>query len=775
MDYKENTKDTTSEDSLSENSTNSVKKHHKKTKNIFIITGVIVSIAIIGIIIFTNTPQYKYKKTVQSMLTAANGKDYGTAAIQLKQAYSINNDISIVMDLMKIYDEQLIELMQSEKYDDALLNEITAIYTGKDDILSVIDSSAAAAVKADLLKNHDFVWITSKDKTKNYFFINQADSNFSEKNYADALPLYEKVLFYAQSVQNMDYSSELEKRAADGIINCEFIFANQFIEQGRYDEAEKEYDHILEIDKQNAEAYLGKSNICLYQNDLLKAIEILESGKTVCKDKNTYLSDRIQYIKDNTIALVKKRYSVRDNEQEKFPDYEWDFNENGQITEEKEYNNSNGNVISSTKYTYDTLGNIITEESNNIIYEYTYDASNRIIEEKSPTDIYTYGYYDDGKLKETHHYELTNGQSHEKAYRYYDSLGRLVKFCNRFDVGRKDSLAFNLIDPIPDPMYQSFNICNRNNTYLFALENTSNIANAKKDAKVELDYNDNNRFTQIRVSDDTGTYATTTFSYYDSGIISNIKYENTQTDTHEEKSFNELGFIIDTSGQYEYNDKGEIISSHYGNSPFKYEYAYDEKHRIIYSSENSCVGTSRYPEYISNYQYETAYKGISKTGGYIKEYSFSYDELNRLTEMDSSYTAECIRYVDTGSRTLRDANGVLHTNIDGNFRVREIYFDNAQESSYTYSYNNIKTCEADDPDRIIPDVNYRYPGLISSMDWGYYYYYPWRASYKNCSDSDSDNKPTYTYNQLGYAITERQNNTYMYNYEYTYSFIGEID
>ena len=431
------------------------KTSSKKRTGLFIAAGGVLVVAI-GAVIFFNSPQYKYRTAVSGMLQAAEEKDYENVRMQFEKAYGIDSDSALIAKLMTLYDAQLIELMQGNVYDDDTEAEMTAIFQSRDAVLS--DAGETDAVLDSLNEDSGYTWITDKKKTEKYFVIGWADKNYADHQYEAALAQYDEILTYAESAKAADYAADLKSRATDGVIQCELMLAGQLTGEQNYDAALEKYDHVRQLDPKREEAYMGASNVYLHQEDVLAAIDVLKTGSTQCTGSS--LTDRRQYIIDNSVVATKAEYQSRNGEKDAFPTYIWEYNTEGQVTTEKRIDSDNGDLIASTVYTYDSNGNVIREdypgrdeEERTDWKEYHYDDKNRLTEEimghtgfdgKRTNDVQTvYSYYDDGTLHEEHHYRGDGTDMQETEYLIYDSLGRIIKNSGGINVDGRVQGGFN--------------------------------------------------------------------------------------------------------------------------------------------------------------------------------------------------------------------------------------------------------------------------------------------------------------------------------------------
>lgn len=709
----------------------------KKRTGFFVAAGCMLIVAI-GAIIFFNTPQYKYRSAVSSMLKAAEKKDYENVRIQFEKAYDIDSDISLIAKLMTLYDEQLTELIQGNVHDDEAEAEMAALFQSRDAILS--DVGETDTVLDSLNEGSGYAWISDEKKTEKYFAIGRADENYANHQYEAALAQYDEILTYAESAK----AADLKSRAMDGVIQCELILAGQLTGEQNYDAALEKYDHVLQLDPKREESYMGASNVYLYQEDVLAAIDVLKKGSTQCAGSS--LTDRIQYIIDNSVVATKAEYQSRNNQKNAFPTFIWEYNTEGQVTTEKRINSDNGDLIASTVYTYDSNGNVIREdypgrdgEERTGWKEYHYDDKNRLTEEimghtgfdgKRTNDVQTvYSYYDDGILHEEHFYWGDGTDMQEKSYRIYDSLGRIIKNSGGTIDGRDGARIFS-----SNPVLES----------------------------TEYEYAENGRIAKISINGASGVCYTEVYTYYDTGIRSSIVIDNFIDNKHEEKRYNEAGFLMDDSGRFEYNESGEIVARynwHYTNDTTIF--SYDENHRLV-----NVRYTTDFDTYHSMYHYcEEGFVVMNgPTKNRIQDTTFSYDSMNLLIGMQDSTTTETCKYVDTGSAKYDD--GTIHFLTNGHSWYKPTFSTTTKESTSTYEY---VSCDEDDPDRILSASDQVEDYLEDFMD--YEPYYTVSGSYKEVRSAP---KKEYQYNEFGDVSAETTSYTALY-YDYTYRFTGEIE
>ncbi len=715
------------------------KTSSKKRTGLFIAAGSVLVVAI-GAVIFFNSPQYKYRTAVSGMLQAAEEKDYENVRMQFEEAYGIDSDSALIAKLMTLYDAQLIELMQGNVYDDDTEAEMTAIFQSRDAVLS--DAGETDAVLDSLNEDSGYTWITDKKKTEKYFVIGWADKNYADHQYEAALAQYDEILTYAESAKAADYAADLKSRATDGVIQCELMLAGQLTGEQNYDAALEKYDHVRQLDPKREEAYMGASNVYLHQEDVLAAIDVLKTGSTQCTGSS--LTDRRQYIIDNSVVATKAEYQSRNGEKDAFPTYIWEYNTEGQVTTEKRIDSDNGDLIASTVYTYDSNGNVIREdypgrdeEERTDWKEYHYDDKNRLTEEimghtgfdgKRTNDVQTvYSYYDDGTLHEEHHYRGDGTDMQETEYLIYDSLGRIIKNSGGINVDGRVQGGFNA-------------------GLVFT----------------EYEYAENGRIAKISTNDASGVCYTEVYTYYDTGIRSSIVIDDFEDNKHEEKRYNEAGFLLDDSGRFEYNEAGEIVARygwHYNNDTTTF--SYDENHRLV-----NIYYTTDFDAWHSMYNYceEGFVRMNGPTRNRKKDTTFSYDSMNLLIGMQDSTTTETCTYVDTGSASYDDGTIYLLTN--GHSWYKPTFSTTTEEKTYTYKY---VSCDEDDPDRILSASDQVEDYLEDFMD--YEPYYTVSGSYKQVRSAP---EAEYQYNEFGDVSAETTSYRALY-YDYTYRFVGEIE
>ena len=716
------------------------KTSSKKRTGLFITAGGVLVVAI-GAVIFFNSPQYKYRTAVSGMLQAAEEKDYENVRMQFEKAYGIDSDSSLIAKLMTLYDAQLIELIQGNVYDDDTEAGMTAIFQSRDAVLS--DAGETDAVLDSLNEDSGYTWIADKKKTEKYFVIGWADKNYADHQYEAALAQYDEILTYAESEKAADYAADLKSRATDGVIQCELMLAGQLTGEQNYDAALEKYDHVRQLDPKKEEAYMGASNVYLHQEDVFAAIDVLKMGSTQCEGSS--LTDRRQYIIDNSVVASKSEYQFRNGEKDAFPTYIWEYNTEGQVITEKRMNSDNGDVEGSTVYTYDSNGNVIREDypdrDEEEWKEYHYDGENRLTEEitwehagfvgKRTNDVRTvsYSYYDDGTLHEEHHYRGDGTDMQETEYRIYDSLGRIIKNSGGTIDGREGTRIFS--------------------------------SNAALDS-TEYEYAENGRIAKISINGASGVCYTEVYTYYDTGIRSSVVIDNFIDNKHQEKKYNEAGFLLDDSGRFEYNESGEIVARydwHYNNDTTTF--SYDENHRLV-----NIHYTTDFDTYHSMYHYcEEGYVVMEgPTQNTIQETTFSYDSTNLLISEWNSTTTETCKYVDTGSAKYDD--GTIHFLTNGHSWYKPTFTTTTKETTSTYEYEN---CEEDDPDRILSSSDQVEDYLEDFMD--YEPYYTVSGSYKQVRSAP---EAEYQYNEFGDVSTETTSYKTLY-YDYTYRFVGEIE
>lgn len=686
-----------------------------KRTPLLLIAGGVALLAVIGVIIFFNTPQYKYKKAVSTMLQAAEVKDYDTVCTQFEKAYDIEKNTDVIEQLMALYDAQLVELMQSGIYDEETQSEMDTLFQSRDNILAYINDEPSDTLDHGLFDAYDYVWISDKKKTENYFILGQADWNYSENQYEEAISQYDQVLSYAEW-NSTSYSDDLKNRATVGIINSELVLAGQLAKEQDYDAALEKYDYVLTLDPKSDAAYIGKSNLYLYQDDVLQAMDVLNQG--IAKGEGSSLSEgkqfsgddsaiaiklekgegsslyeRKRFIRDNSVIATKVEY---DSDNSEFPSTQWDYNEAGQIVKETDFDRNTGQASSSTQYTYDNAGNLSREEQENWARTYTY--------------------YEDGTLHEKHWYDNKNGEMSESRYEVYDNLGRLVK------------------------------VWDRGNT-------------------TEYEFGNNGRLAKISKSDESGVYWTEVYNYYDTNILKSIVTSNLKTGENEEKKYNELGFLLLDSGLYEYNDLGEIVAINGFNA--RTTFSYDEKHRLIsyYFSTDYDVYHTQYV----NKHVEEGYASGGTTGYRTLERKYTYDEENRMLKSEETSNVEWVNYVDSGSARYDD--GIIHYLVNGHHWFVPQFRTETKQLTRTLKY---ESCAEDDPDREPAGVAIVQSELPSDfkdcMDWEPYY--TCNESYKIVDTAKKE--PDCTYNDLGDVVEQTKTNGTTY-YEYTYHFIGSIE
>ena len=780
-------------------------KTRKKVNPIYFIVGVALLLVVFGIIIFKNAPDYKYNKYLKKAKQAFEQEDYEKVAALYEQAFDIHVNQEDLKKLVYTYDAKLSEMMKAGAYDTKMQKKINAIFESKEDIWDSLWADLDYDELEKLLE--DCVWIISKDKTMYFFYIGQADQKYAESQYEQALQQYEEILSWTAD-KSEAYIEELKARAATGIENSELALAKQLIADQQYDKAVKKYDRILDMNPGRAEAYIGKSNVYLLQGDIIAALDVLKGGEKKCE--GTEVSERKDYIIANTIVATKLEYRQPEGkERYRFPKQEWEYNEKGQLVKEISYNDTDGGWINYTitytyndagiitlervengdgayseyiydengwliekqehgwtieKYTYDEHGWLIEEQNkrNGFTGKYTYDEHGWLIEEQNVwgTDINrknTYTYDADGVLLEVHSYSDVDGVMTEDGYVVADSAHRVLKSSVGWEYGYRYSEMNNASS---SEYFESDDVLSVIGVYL----------TYKGNRIKEYEYNEKGRISKIVYSGEEGVVGTVDFEYYDSGVLACYKVNDMVSGDITVQTYTEAGAPVDSTGKYEYNDKGEIVRDEKGNT-----YGYDENHRLIYYCHTS--PRTGYYRYLSPSEYRDIWGAEQLTGYQVCEYMYDYDEQGRLVSVRINDMKEYVDYYDSGSSSYLGDDGVLYTCVEGHYYKPKYYF---KTPSGEYSWSYVK-CDLDDPERIssVRDLanSYEIWNVINKLKIDpYCYTYKGNCKLQTSSSNSSSESVKETYNELGYVETSQTSgNIIKHIYEYTYMFIGVIE
>jgi RHS repeat-associated protein len=429
----------------------------------------------------------------------------------------------------------------------------------------------------------------------------------------------------------------------------------------------------------------------------------------------------------------------------------------GSFEEQYVYDES-GNIIQfidqrgkTTQFSFDENNNLISiVDPMNRMISFEYDENDNLINFITPVSAQHYTYFPNGNMA-----SYTDGLGRVTTFSYdnfgylsgvsypdgspttivNNSVGKVVSLTDR---GITTQYEYDDLDNItrviyPDGTYDQYTydlfnlreIVDRGHRKIeFEYDGMNEIVSASgPKGYLTLDRDGNGNITRLSIN------AQSTFFVYD-GLNRVIAEINTDG-TSRQFTYNEIGNIltrVDENGvlttytydfnllteidygddtpdvSFEYNDNGEITSLADGTGITTL--SYDEGGRLI---EISGTGKDNH----ITYTYDSAYnrKTMSIDGLTVE---FSYDDLNRISHVESNYSEASYSYDDNSNliKAVYGNDSYTDYNYDGQNRIKSIYHKKSNGDmlfGFEYAFNDVTLLEKITDQRgVISNYNYDY-------------------------------------------------------------------
>ena len=402
---------------------------------------------------------------------------------------------------------------------------------------------------------------------------------------------------------------------------------------------------------------VGSGYDTLYTYDVLGRIIKKEFPLLEGQSERSYL-EAVYDCENGTVTLIDPlgHYIVREHDNL------------GRLTAVKAYTGQfgTGTLYATTSYTYGYNDKVLTvTDPQNHITTYTYDFLGRITQVLSP-DSSTVSYsYDDTNNKVT----FTDGRGYDRIL-WFDWFNRLTKVEEEYETN-------------------SFTVT----TYLY--DEVSHLISFTDAENRTTSYTHSSLFGLTRI-----TYPDSTYEDYEYDSAGNIT-------SYTDAKGNEIHFSYDPLyrlTQIQYQDQSTVSFTYDlnsnrtrmdDNSPNQGDYVecgYDHWNRLTTETRHISTNT-----YTVSYQYDVASRLTSLTYPDGMQILYSYDDLNRMTEIK--------RYID-GSN-----DEVLMDNVHYNSESSLTQFDYGNDLRATFSYDSrhrILTIDIEDGETSFLDLSYTY-------------------------------------------------------------------
>lgn len=377
------------------------------------------------------------------------------------------------------------------------------------------------------------------------------------------------------------------------------------------------------------------------------------------------------------------------------------------------YNDNNGKIESVTyangttiEYTYDLLSRVTKMVYNNdgveTIYEYEYDSNGNLSKfiDHSLNRVTLYKYDDSGRMTNFLEYDSDKNENLSSAWYVYDEYSRLSMIFYDQDY------MYNSEDYYSSSYYLSY-WYNENDTL-----RRYHIDSDDASYTITPSYDGHNRIESKALSFYTDDYTITGnigYSYKASGTSGSVivTQYTSQIGSGSSKVYNftydsanaNITKVTNASGtilnQYTYDTLGRLTREDNYEADRTYVYTYDTDGNILtkktygFTTASGTPTTTLYSTY--NYTYGNANWGDQLTA--YRGYSITYDEVgnptsyyngsrmymdwttgNNLESVTKNSVTTTYTYNDSGIRTTKTVNGVLHTYLlDGSVILSEEY------------------------------------------------------------------------------------------------------
>ncbi|MGE5558148.1 MAG: hypothetical protein ACM3WV_05985, partial [Bacillota bacterium] len=412
----------------------------------------------------------------------------------------------------------------------------------------------------------------------------------------------------------------------------------------------------------------------------------------------------------------------------------------------------------STYYTYDAMGNLrYVKDARGNITEYQYDDLNRLlkaIDANGKEIIYTYDTFGNKKTEK-------DPLLHLVEY-FYDTMGR--------QIGVKDAKG------------------NLNGTGLhtttYTYDNNGNLDTVRNalDYITDYDYDTRNRLTRVTLPNNDYTQ----YQYDVAGNLTKTIYPNSRYTTYEYDNMNRLTKVTDPRSNYQqftYDGNNNIATK-------------QDKNGVIltytYNSRNLPTEVKRGANSLVIYDYDAAGNRTLMCGnGY--NYTYAYDDVNRLTGMTNTMDGKTVSYTydDVGNRvSMTDQQGVItnyeYDAVNRLWKIYEnaattvekdpakiaasyLYFDDGTRQRLTYNKTGYYTTYGYDNNHNLTGLtNYTNLGATLSS-----YTYDYDELNRVWHKTDSRGTTTYGYNNIGQL--QQVQDPFKGTYEYSYDDVGNCE
>lgn len=720
-----------------------------KAKIMKIALAAVAGAAVLGGLVYINLPGYQYKQAMQQAQRSFTNEKYEEAVKAYRNAYQIYLDKdkkladAALEELAGKYDMLITECMEKGEYVQA-----QGMFRAAEEAIEGIAGDYELTNE-----NGKYVWLADDImKLERYCDIGVAGQSLAAGEYEQACEKYESILNVCEGKEG--YEQEIYVQAESGLVDARMQWAQEFMTKKNYGSAVEQYDALIEKCPKSERAYIGKSNIYLYQDDIPAAVEVLKANKTVGDE----VEQRLTYVLDNTRMVERKERDSGGATEV------WNYDEKGYLVK-----NASGN--SGVIYHYDELGRLQQKVDaggdRTITTTYTFDVQDRLAEEKSETrhtkdttnkDITTktYAFYDNGQKKEE---KLVVQQSNQGG------TSRIIEESAWDEKGR--------------PRY---------------------LHSARQGYNTDYTYSSSGALLKVITTDATSGGLRNAKEYSENGTL--LK----ETDSYGTITYNALGIPLYEGNQrgnttFAYNEAGELIAAESDNDKRYYEY--DDKHRLIRytrfqgnKKEESECAAFNYNGYMSD--------GIGREGetGY-KEFRFEYhwDDQNRLMSVDQYTQVQKLSHEK--KKRYTDRYGVVHSDPKGMY-VPKLSMDE-HEKHPKFQYESCSEQEriasvwdgADGPFGEVIGHAYQNTGGVASAPY-YQFVGNWKrkGSGSSKTEKEAEEKRYYgdvftkeaekitVWNSSGIQVKEKNSlgdpleiywNSDIYKYSYIYQFDGEIE
>ena len=389
------------------------------------------------------------------------------------------------------------------------------------------------------------------------------------------------------------------------------------------------------------------------------------------------------------------------------------YNTLGQVTEKKIpfAADSSGNMVYTyNKYTYDSVGNVISESvTDGVTNNYTYDYRNRVTKAVSGAQSVEYVYDNVGNIVE---YKTANGT---QVHKYdYDGLNRVVKYTDALgksetytydsnnDMTSKKDRNGKTITYTYDGLHRMLTekATGVNNSWTYCM---TGAVKSEKNDNASKTYTYNNKGLVFAENTTIGSDTFTIKRYYDSRGNNLYDYYSKNNQNyrimrywHDNKNrmktvdeSTDNGTTYNRYVEYFYDVNNNLTSAHYGNNTYQVYY-YNAANLITCMDMVRKSDNKKLEHIVQNYRFDGNISSKSETyGGSTINTAYTYDSTGRLTKeavtgeednFNLSYT-----YDNAGNRTsVSGADNVTYS-YDANNRLVS---ETSKYDIINYTYDN---------------------------------------------------------------------------------------